>query len=65
MVGTYHEVIVGNADKGRWVVCWGMSKDDIPLAKGSSLVQGKFVAVRVKSEQHDSEIKQFYCEYEK
>ncbi len=59
-----HRVILSNVTLDRWVVCWGMDNNGIPLAKGEALVKGTFVEVMVRSTEHHEKISKFFCEYE-
>lgn len=58
-----YKVIVGDVELKRWVVCWGLNKDGVPVDKGSSYVKGKFVQVYIRTEKVN-DISSFYCEYE-
>jgi len=59
-----HNVMVGNAKKGKWVVCYGLSKSGTPLAKQSSLVKNKYTIVNVSSRTYHDKIVSYECEYE-
>ena len=60
-----HRVILSNALLREWVVCWGLNSEGTPLAKGESLVKGRFVEVMIMSREHHEDITKFYCEYRK
>lgn len=59
-----HRVMVGNIEKLRWVICYGLDEKGIPLAKNHSLVKSKYTAVYLSSRKYHNEIINYECELE-
>lgn len=59
-----HNVMVGNAEKGKWVVCYGLDKSGVPLMKQTSLVKDRYTVVNLRSRKFHDDIVSYECDYQ-